>query len=735
MSQPIDCVVIGGGPAGSTAANLLASHGHSVVVLEREHFPRYHIGESLLPGVLPMLDVLGAREEVEAFGFEKKSGQTFFWNPKDDRWELNFHELERFSYSYFVTRADFDHILLKTAKRKGAEVREGCRVREVRFDGDRAVGVTYEDEAGQSHTLDSRFVIDASGSQALLAKHFRLRRFTEEMKSFAVWSYFRGFKRMEGRARQHILTATFRDGWIWCIPLHNGSTNVGIVTARDLVPRGLNKEKREAWYEEILRSVPAVWERLEDAERTDGLTTARDWAYRCTKRCGPGWVLAGEASGFIDPLLSYGVQFALNSAYMGALVVHNALEQPALEGPFLQYGEDTTRSLYEDLYAAVQAFYSYESSQDSVYWRTKELVGRERGMTAYKSFLYVTSGLLRNEAFGGQSEEDTLGLVGLHDTDEQRTRQGAVDESVPGELAPDILVGGAAHVVARGIPLPDAGGAIRLHDLVREGFQLTLTAHKPPQEDESDGRLATVEVATPLPDGRVVEVKIYAFDREASFPRYAEVGGLAVGYLCVPRSGSSREHDAVLAVVDHVTATLGRLDADGEPRSSLSTRLIDALAGADALPAGSHLLTQAGSDTHEDEYRALVLGLQNEDDPHDALWFFVQDRQVAEEKTWTRTRSYALSYQPSHLLDGTPLFDSPSHRAACAFAADRLHRLDDGPGQGLDGLAARLQTDLGTRIVPPAPWRFVEVEGISRSGAPKKIWQAPASAISTTSPA
>lgn len=735
MAQKVDCVVIGGGPAGSTAANLLASHGHSVVVLEREHFPRYHIGESLLPGVLPMLDVLGAREEVEAFGFEQKTGQTFYWNPKDDRWELNFHELERFSYSYFVTRADFDNILLETAKRKGAEVREGCQVREVRFEGERAVGVTYDDEAGQSHALDSRFVIDASGSQALLAKRFRLRRFTEEMKSFAVWSYFRGFKRMEGRARQHILTATFRDGWIWCIPLHDGTTNVGVVTARDLVPRGLDKEKREAWYESVLRSVPAVWERLEGAERTADLNMARDWSYRCTRRCGPGWVLAGEAAGFIDPLLSYGVQFALNSAYLGALAVHNALEAPALEEPFLQYCEDAARSLYEDLYAAVEAFYSYESSQDSVYWRTKELVGRERGVTPYKSFLYVTAGLLRNEAFGGQSEDDTFDLVGLHEAVEQRTRLGAVDESIPGALAPDILVGGAAHVVARGIPLPDASGATRLYDLVREGFQLSLTEHEPPPGDEADGRLATVEIATALPDGRLAEVQVYAFDREASFPRYTEIGGLAIGYQCVPRSGSSREHDAVLAVVDHVAQAAGRLDADDQPRSTLAARLLDALAGAHPLPAGSQLLTQTSPDARDDDYLALVLGLQNEDDPRDALWLFVQDRQVVEEKTWTRTRSYALSYQPSHLLDGTPLFDSPAHRAVCAFAADRLHRLDDRPGQGLDVLAARLQTDLGTRIVPPAPWRFVEVEGISRSGAPKKLWQAKDSTLSATPPA
>jgi flavin-dependent dehydrogenase len=410
MNERVDCVVIGGGPAGSTAANLLASHGRRVVVLEREHFPRYHIGESLLPGVLPMLDVLGALEEVEAFGFQRKTGQTFCWNPKDPCWELNFHDLERFNYTYFVTRADFDAILLNTARAKGAEVREGCRVRQVRFDGDTAIGVTYEDATGAVVHLDSRYVIDASGSQALLAKRFRLRHFTETMKSFAVWGYYRGFDRIEAQGKQHLLTATFRDGWIWCIPLHDGLTSIGVVTARDLVPEGLNKRAREAWYEGILHGTPAVRDRLQHAERTTGLQVARDWSYRCKRRSGPGWALAGEAGGFIDPLLSYGIQFAMNSSYLAAMAVHNALREPAYSEPFFQYFEDTTRTLYEDLFAAVEAFYSYQCSQDSVYWRTKELVGRERGESPYRSFLYVSAGFLGNEAFGGQPSEGHLRL-------------------------------------------------------------------------------------------------------------------------------------------------------------------------------------------------------------------------------------------------------------------------------------------------------------------------------------
>ncbi|MCB9788351.1 MAG: FAD-dependent oxidoreductase [Deltaproteobacteria bacterium] len=724
MAETVDCVVIGGGPAGSTAANLLASHGHDVLLLEREHFPRYHVGESLLPGVLPMLDVLGAREAVEAFGFQKKSGQTFCWNPKDPCWELNFHDLERFSYTWFVTRADFDQILLETARTRGARVREGCRVRDVRFEGERAVGVTYEDDAGQSHDVDARYVVDATGSQSLLAKRFQLRRFTETMKSFAVWSYYRGFERVEAPGKQHLLAATFRDGWIWCIPLHDGRTSIGVVTARDLVPRGLDADKRMAWYEEILRSTPEVAARMGRAERVDELRVARDWSYRCTRRSGPGWALAGEAAGFIDPLLSYGIQFAMNSSYLAALAIHNALDRPDLEEPFFQYFEDTARTLYEDLFAAVEAFYSYDSSRDSVYWRNKELVGRERGVTPYRSFLYVSAGFLRNEALDGLSEDDSLSMLGLDDAGEARRRTRALDASVPGALQPDVLVGGAEHVAAHGVPVAGPDGEVRLHDLVREGFELRLTEHEAPPPSDADLRLLEVDVALRLPDGRRAEVRVFASDRDTGPQQYTATERLAVGYRCTPRLGSTREHEAVIAVVDHVTGVLDRLDAEDAPREILRARLIDALGGPDPLPEGASLLSAGDAERPDDRFRALVLALQREDDPRDGLIFFLQDRQVVEEKTWTRTRSFTLSYQPSHLLDGTPLFESPPHRAACAFVAERLHRLDDRPGQGLDELAARLQNDLGTRMVPPTPWRFGQLDGISASGAPEALWTA-----------
>jgi flavin-dependent dehydrogenase len=728
MNERVDCVVIGGGPAGSTAANLLASHGRRVVVLEREHFPRYHIGESLLPGVLPMLDVLGALEEVEAFGFQRKTGQTFCWNPKDPCWELNFHDLERFNYTYFVTRADFDAILLNTARAKGAEVREGCRVRQVRFDGDTAIGVTYEDATGAVVHLDSRYVIDASGSQALLAKRFRLRHFTETMKSFAVWGYYRGFDRIEAQGKQHLLTATFRDGWIWCIPLHDGLTSIGVVTARDLVPEGLNKRAREAWYEGILHGTPAVRDRLQHAERTTGLQVARDWSYRCKRRSGPGWALAGEAGGFIDPLLSYGIQFAMNSSYLAAMAVHNALREPAYSEPFFQYFEDTTRTLYEDLFAAVEAFYSYQCSQDSVYWRTKELVGRERGESPYRSFLYVSAGFLGNEAFGGQPSADTFDFVGGLDTPEDRLRHAIIDASVPGELQPDVLVGRSTHVVAHGVPLTDGDGGTVLYDVVREGFELRLRPHVPPEVTEDEAELAELEISTMLADGQRADIRVLVVGRDSKWPRYREVGAFGVGYHCLPRATGGREYEAVLRVVDRVVTALGELDPDPAKWASLQARLVAALSEPDALPAGALLATTTRDEARASSYRALVLGVESQDDPRDRLWFFLQAREGSEEKTWTRTRSYTLSYQPSHRRDGSPIFDDAAHRAVCAFAAERLHRLDELPDQSLDELAARLKTDLGTRIVPPAPWQFTGLDGISQSGAPTTLWSAAADA-------
>jgi FAD-dependent halogenase len=250
-----DAIVIGGGPAGSGAATYLATHGRRVLVLERERFPRAHIGESLLPGVLPYLDALGVRDAVERAGFERKEGQTFVWGVDRTPWEIDFRELDVHPYAYFVDRARFDALLLGRAREAGAVVEEERAVTRVLFEKGRAVGVVSRG-AGGERTDTGRFIIDASGQSAIVARGADLRRVVRGLKNVAWWAYWEGATRLPGHKRAHILTTSVPEGWIWVIPLGN-TTSVGVVTS------AATKEARErlgpsAWYESVLRASEPV---------------------------------------------------------------------------------------------------------------------------------------------------------------------------------------------------------------------------------------------------------------------------------------------------------------------------------------------------------------------------------------------------------------------------------------------------------------------------------------------
>src|SRR5262249_12419464 len=213
MTTRPDVVVIGGGPAGSVTATLLADAGVSVTVLERERFPRYHIGESLLSATLPILDAIGVTAKCEAHGFLRKPGGTFQWGRQRDPWSFWFREDPGGRpYAFQVVRAEFDQLLLENAREHGADVREEHSVERIDTTGPSPV-IHARRRDGRDMTFAPRFLVDASGQQALIGRAQGLRRFNEFFKNLAIFGYFRGAERLPGELANHILSAAFADGW------------------------------------------------------------------------------------------------------------------------------------------------------------------------------------------------------------------------------------------------------------------------------------------------------------------------------------------------------------------------------------------------------------------------------------------------------------------------------------------------------------------------------------------
>lgn len=328
MEEICDVLVIGGGPAGSTIAALLAERGKSVVLVDKDQHPRFHIGESLLPFNMPLFDQLGVREAVERIGMPK-FGIEFVSpsHPAPSLLEFGDGWQQGMDYSFQVRRSDFDHVLLKNAAAKGARVVEGCRVAALDFvaGGGATASGTMAD--GSPRTWRARFVVDATGRETFLANRLKLKRRNRRHESAAIYGHFTGAERLPGKAEGNISIFWFAKGWIWFIPLSDGTTSVGAVC-----PPAVIKERQgdvTQFFRHLIGLCPALAERLAHATLTGPATATGNYSYGTDRMSGDGYILIGDASTFIDPVFSTGVYLAMRSAFIGAEAVVACLDQPA----------------------------------------------------------------------------------------------------------------------------------------------------------------------------------------------------------------------------------------------------------------------------------------------------------------------------------------------------------------------------------------------------------------------
>ena len=392
-------LVIGGGPGGATAATLLARAGFEVTLLEASRFPRYHIGESLLPSILQIMDLIGAREKMEQAGFQRKQGAFLEWGRES--WPLNFGELAgSHTYAFQVVRSKFDQFMLEHARSQGVQVFEGYEVRGLDFDGERPVSASWvckhsdNGDKGKQGEIRFDYLIDASGRDGVMANHYlNNRHYHKVFQNIAVWGYWRNTNHLPGTRQGDIAVGSIEAGWLWGIPLHDGTMSVGAVLHRNAI-----KAKHEQGLKKILLDAieesPLLRDLVAPGELISEIKTETDYSYASDRFCGPGFFMCGDAAAFLDPLLSSGVHLATFSAMLAAAGLISYKRGEIAESEMLNFFETSYRQAYLRFLVFLSAFYDVGRGRDSYFWEAQRLTNEDvSGKDLIQAFLKLVTGL------------------------------------------------------------------------------------------------------------------------------------------------------------------------------------------------------------------------------------------------------------------------------------------------------------------------------------------------------
>jgi flavin-dependent dehydrogenase len=353
MTRAYDVAVIGGGPGGSTTAGFLARGGLSVVLFERERFPRLRVGESLLPAMLPLLDRLGARDAVERHGFLVKHGATFYDQESGQEHRFYFLEGKPWPpYAFQVPRAEFDTVLLDHARAQGVDVRQPVEVESVAFDAD---GVALTSRDGGTETTRARFLVDASGRESFLATRSGHRERIPNLGKVALFAHFRGAARAPGREEGNIQIHVFEDGWFWWIPFAGDVTSVGCVMHARTV-RG-HETALPARYEEMIHRCPRVAAGLVSAERITPIHPVANFSYVNRPVVGDRFLCVGDTVAFVDPIFSGGVFIAMRSGEIAAHLVADAFRDGRFAAARFAAYERTVRRALAPFFRMIHKYY------------------------------------------------------------------------------------------------------------------------------------------------------------------------------------------------------------------------------------------------------------------------------------------------------------------------------------------------------------------------------------------
>lgn len=396
-----DLVIAGGGPTGSTIASLVKKYAPQlrVLLLEKAHFPRHHVGESLLAGASPVLRETGAYDAVNAYGFPEKLGATYVWGHERKAWGFEFDQIvahlasqgkrvpELYTKGWQVRRGEYDHILLKHAAEMGADVREGALVRRVlRNDNGRVIGAEFRDDSG-THTVHCSWFMDCTGQDALLGHELKLREYDENMNNYALFGYWQGAKwKVEYVGHPNltrIFIATTPRGWIWYIPVKADTISVGFVTHRQTLKN--HRQSVHDLYLEEIAACPEIGGLLDDArlvhiapDQEHDIVAIQDWSYTSKQMVGDGWALAGDAAGFVDPILSSGVMLAHELGQKAAYTINSCLNasSDAQIQTYWNFYQDTYRTYLQAYRDMATFWYTNNFSMESWWWEARRNLTR-----------------------------------------------------------------------------------------------------------------------------------------------------------------------------------------------------------------------------------------------------------------------------------------------------------------------------------------------------------------------